>query len=374
MVRPKQSITGMRPYQNGRHSAELIRNHKKVIKLDSNESTVSPSPRVTAAIVNYIQNGPINWYPDVESDELCHRLAKYVQIPREFLLTFNGSDHALETVARTYLGVDDEVIQFVPTYDHFRIYVESCDAKVVNVEENSATSLADKISEHLTDATRMIYLVNPNNPTGTLISKTEISAALEKFSRILFVVDEAYFEFCNETVADLTIDYRNLVVTRSFSKAFGLAGLRCGYLVAHPETAAVIAKIRVGKNINAVAQVAACAALDDIETMERYVFEVNAAKEWFKTRAENLGLTVKSTPANYVLIKVANPQGVLDYLESNSIYIRDRSHLPQLKGFIRLTVGHLHLMERVWRIFEKTPKEFLISRESLEIRELLKMS
>lgn len=359
MIKPKDSIARLRPYQNGNHSAELIRNHKKVLKLDSNESTVSPSPRVMAAIINYVQSGPLNWYPDVESEELRERLSQYVQIPSQFLLTFNGSDHALETIARTFLRIDDEVMQFVPTYDHFRIYIESCDAVPVNINEDTPGTLAEKIADHLTSRTRMVYLVNPNNPTGNLTSRDEIVEALSRFPEIIFVIDEAYFEFCRATVADLALDFDNLIVTRSFSKAFGLAGLRCGYLVAHPETSSPIAKIRIGKNINAVAQVAACAALDDLESMERYVFEVNAAKDWIGTKLRGMGLEVRETPANYILIRVADPAGVMDFLEAQNIYIRDRSSIPQLRGFIRLTIGHLHLMERVWRIFAQIPREFL---------------
>jgi histidinol-phosphate aminotransferase len=332
-----------------------------VLKLDSNEATVSPSPRVTAAIVNYIQNGPLNWYPDVESEELCDRLASYVQIPKEYILTFNGSDHALETIARTFLSVDDEVIWFVPTYDHFRIYAESCDAKIVGINEDVPGILVEKIIAYHTAATRMVYLVNPNNPTGRMTARAEIVAALTQFPQIVFVVDEAYFEFCRETVADLVIDHSNLIVTRSFSKAFGLAGLRCGYLIAHPDTCAPIAKIRIGKNINAVAQVAACAALDDLDSMERYVFEVNAAKTWMAGKLRSLGLVVRETPANYILIRVAEPAKVLDFLEEQNIYIRDRSSIPLLRGFMRLTIGHLHLMERVWRIFSQIPQEFLFT-------------
>lgn len=359
MVEPKKSIVNLKPYLNGSHSAELIRNHKKILKLDSNEATVSPSPKVVGAIMQYVQSGPVNWYPDVESSELCERLARYVGIPETYLLSFNGSDHALETVARAYLSIDDEVIQFTPTYDHFRIYVESCDARLVSLEEAPGLRLKEVIGAAVTGCTRMVYLVNPNNPTGTLIPRDQIEETLVALPDIIFIVDEAYFEFCGATVSDLVIDHKNLLVTRSFSKAFGLAGLRCGYLIAWPETCAHVGKIRIGKNINAVAQVAACAALDDIDYMERYVTEVNVAKKWLVRKLRAQGLEVRETPANFILLRIAHPARVMDYLESQNIYIRDRSFLPQLRGFIRLTIGHLHLMKRVWRAFEGIPQNFL---------------
>lgn len=361
MIKAKNSIECLVPYLNGSHSQKLISQHKKVMKLDSNESTVSPSPHVVGAIMRYIQDGPLNWYPDVDAKELSSRLSRYTGLPHQYLLAFNGSDHALETIARTFLTIDDEVIHFTPTYDHFRVYVQSCDAIMKPVRENSERSLVDLITPAITKATRLVYVVNPNNPTGFLFTRDDIEKTLTTFPHILFIIDEAYYEFCGVTAGDFVVDHKNIIVTRSFSKAFGLAALRCGYLMAHPDLCEKISKIRVGKNINAIAQVAACAALDDVDTMKRYVQEIKESKNWLMKQLEALGLIATDTPANYILIRVAQPKKLVSYLKQHNVYIRDRSQTESLSGCVRLTVGDQLMMKRFWKIFESAPSEVLFT-------------
>jgi histidinol-phosphate aminotransferase len=370
MILAKKSVAGMKPYVNGNHTAELIRNHKKIIKLDSNEATIGPSPRVMAEILNHLQNGPINWYPDVESSELCARLTTYVSLPVDHILTFNGSDHALETIARTFLSAGDEVVFCEPSYDHFRVYAESCDANLVPVLGVTAQNLTEKISAAVTERTKIIYLVNPNNPTGLLLSPTTISEVLSTFPEALVVVDEAYFEFTGVSVAPLVSRFSNLIVTRSFSKAFGLASLRCGYLLAKPGLCSQIAKIRVGKSINSLAQVAAAAALDDLEYMTRYVDEVADAKAWILERLNDIGVEAYNTPANFVLFKATDPARVLQTLEAQNVYIRDRSHLPGLSGFLRLSIGDALIMKRFWKILAQIPRTFLTANAAAPLDKL----
>lgn len=362
----KESVLSLTPYLNGSHSEELIRQHKKILKLDSNEATISPSPRVTAALIQYIQDGPINWYPDIESKNLCKALSQYTGLPMSHILTFNGSDHALETIARACLNKNDEVIFFNPTYDHFRVYVESCDAKVTTILENREDTLSKKLFQSVNSQTKIVYLVNPNNPTGHETPLSEIEDALKNYPHLLFLVDEAYYEFSELTATSLLQNHHNLIVTRSFSKAFGLAGLRCGYLLAKSDLCAQISKIRVGKNINALAQVAAKAALEDLEHMRRYVDEVKQAKSWFIHMLNKKGLVFRDTNLNFLLLKVQQPKKIVSYLKNKNIYIRDRSYLPGMKGFLRITIGDRLVMKRFWKIFEKLPQEWLTCNELLK--------
>lgn len=366
----KTSIQRLRPYQNGSHSDELIQNHKKILKLDSNEATNPASPRVTGALLQYVQNGPLNWYPDVDSTSLCLALSEYTNMPVDHILSFNGSDHALETIARTFLSPGDEVILFVPTYDHFRVYAESCDATLVPVDESPDSTLLEKINSVVTTKSKIVYLVNPNNPTGFLVPQSEIAVAVAAHPDLLFLVDEAYYEFCNETSQPLIEEFQNVLVTRSFSKAFGLAGLRCGYLLAQPQVCIEISKIRIGKNINALAQVAAKAALEDRDHMKRYVEEVTLTKEWLMTQMRDLGLEIKSTPLNFVLLKTAQPKKVAAFLQENNIYVRDRSSLKGMEGCLRITIGDQFLMKRFWKVFEQVPKDYLFAKSDHVAKEV----
>lgn len=359
-IAPKASLAKLTPYRNGSHNEELLAHHKTTLKLDSNEATVAPSARVTAVLARCIEDGPLNWYPDVEASALGRAVADYTGLPTDHVLTFNGSDHALETIARAYLDAGDAVSVLAPTYDHFRVYAESCDATLTSIPETAPGTLAAKIAASITPRTKIAYVVNPNNPTGKLYTVAEIRAALARLPEVLFIVDEAYFEFCDVTVASLATQFKNLIVTRSFSKAFGLASLRCGYLLAHPERCAEIAKIRVGKNVNALAQAAATAALEDTDHMKRYVEDVGAAKRWLIERLRALSLEVRDTPANFILVRVANPQAVTKYLVERRVYVRDRSDIAGLDGMLRITIGDLLTMKRFWRTFETTPAEALI--------------
>lgn len=364
-ITPKQVVLQLQPYINGKHTSDVFEEGVRAIKLDSNESTLSPSPRVLATLTEFIQKSALNWYPDIGSTKLINKLADYTGCPKEYIQTFNGSDNALETICRTFLEPKNEVILCMPTYDHFRVYAQSCDAKLIPVFGSTPfLPKTEKILEAITSQTKIIYIVNPNNPTGILYSQKDITRILSEAPHVLLIVDEAYFEFCQMTMASLVHKHPNLIITRSFSKAFGLAGLRCGYVLTHPKNLGSINKIRIGKNINTLAQIAACAALDDLDYMERYVSEVNAAKKWIVEKLRKEGLKVIVTPANYILIEVSQPQKVLDHLEEQMVFIRDRSFLPQLNGFIRITIGHQLLMERFWKIFKKIPSSYLVSKES----------
>ena len=332
------------------------------MKLDSNESSLPPSPRVMAALSECIQKSPLNWYPDLKAGELTEKLAEYTGCPADFIQTFSGSDNALETVCKTFLEPRDEVILCMPTYDHFRVYAESCDARLIPVFGPSHFApKTEKLINAVAERTKIIYIVNPNNPTGMMYPKNDIELILQKAPHAIVIVDEAYYEFSGITMSGLLEKYPNLIIARSFSKAFGLAGLRCGYIMTQPSNLIPVNKVRLGK-INSLTQVAACAALDDLEYVDRYVFEVRTAKKWLYERLTEMGLTVIDTKANFLLVEVANPVGLAAHLEENQIFVR--AAIPQFEGFIRLTIGHQLLMERFYKTFKKVPLDLLFAEES----------
>ncbi len=352
------------PYQNGNHSQKLFDLGQRVIKLDSNESTITPSPRVVLALNEFIQGSFINWYPDVSSFDLIQKLSQYTNLAPEFLQTFNGSDHALETICHTFINPGDVVSIVSPSYDHFRLYAES-NAALINYVYNPVTfeSNIAYLTTHIPVESKIIYLVNPNNPTGVQYTQEEIENLLVKFPATLVIIDEAYFEFSKQTVISLVKKYANLIVTRSFSKAFGLAGLRMGYIACSSQIMAEINKIRVGKHVNSLAQVAATAALEDINFIERYIAEIATSKEWILNKLLSLGIETINTPANFILIKVAQPEALVSFLAEQNIFIRNRNHIKGLEGFVRISIGHQLLMERFWRAFKEIPQELLVDKQ-----------
>src|SRR3990167_5759693 len=175
MTTPKKSVQALRPYVSGKNSSRLFEHGARVIKLDSNESSLPPPPRVMAALSEYIQKSPINWYPDLKAKELIDKLADYTGCPADFIQSFSGSDNALETVCKAFIEAGDEVILCMPTYDHFRVYAESNDARLIPVFGASTfTPKTERLIAAITDKTKIIYTVSPNNPTGMMYSQKDI--------------------------------------------------------------------------------------------------------------------------------------------------------------------------------------------------------
>ena len=347
-VKMNRGIESLRPYQVSAGAALSVGNKSQCLKLDWNEAAIAPSPRVAEAIASYLDRGGLNYYPDVSATELRIKLSEYTCLHTEHIRAFNGSDAALRDLCAAFLNPDDVVLIREPTYTQIRTFIAAQGARAnpfLASEPLDATvgALNEAILD--TDA-RMVYLVNPNNPTGLLYHTATIGYLCESHPRTLFVVDEAYHEFCEFTSAPLVPAYGNLAVTRTFSKAFGLAGLRLGYLLAGLEVMGGIDKVRNGKEVNTLAQVAGVAALADLDYMWAFVEQVRETQRETAAELRALGYEVVTTPANFLLVKVADPAGLVRFLAARSVLVRDRSTLPQMDGYVRVTIGTPEQMAR----------------------------
>jgi histidinol-phosphate aminotransferase len=331
------------------------------LKLDWNESTIAPSPLVIERIQAFLGNTHhLNWYPDQRAEELTTGLATYTGMPKEQILVTSGSDAALELLCQTYLDPEDEVVVPCPTYTHFLSFAGARGASIVKVHGESAFELdIDALMATLSYRTKIVYLVSPNNPTGIVWPAAVIARIARTVPQAVVIVDEAYYEFCGETAVSLVDEYSNIVVTRTFSKSFGIAGLRVGYMVGPAAVLQDVRRVFNPKSVNVLGQIAATAALDDLEYLYSYVREVQTAREqlvqWFRSR----GLVVKSTNANFVLVQVSHPAAFIKLCEDESVYIRDRSKEPQLDGYVRLGVGTVEqtreLCRRLERVLQRMP-------------------
>lgn len=364
-VIPSRGVASLKPYETVKQDALFTSDPDALSKLDWNESTIAPPQEIIDAIVAEINRGILHWYPDVNSERLIEALSKYTGLNSSCIQTFSGSDAALEYVCRTFLDADDEALIVGPTYDNFRIYAESVGARTfMSLGESPFASDMDSIIAAITPRTKLIYIVSPNNPTGVIYTEHDIRHILESAPNALLVLDEAYFEFCNSTCVQLVMSYPNLLIARSFSKAFGLASIRCGYLLSDPMNIGYINRIRVGKNLTAVAQAGALAALNNPKYMYDYVQTVKENSAFLTTKLRDLGLTVHATPANFVMVKVAKPTEVCAFLANENIYVRNRTHLPQLDGYIRITVGTDKFSRRILDAFSRIPREQLADNQS----------
>jgi len=331
-------ISEIEPYKVRSEINPLI-NHNRILKLDWNESTVQPSQKIIDEVLSFISKGNLNLYPKIVNPELMLALSEYCNISKDMIEIFNGADSACESICRTFLEVDDEVIILQPTYDNFRIAAVSTGAKIKNVLLNDPFNpTTDDIFSNITEKTKVIYLVNPNNPTGYYLKSEKIQSILENFKGIL-IVDEAYYEFNKQSVSDLLSNYNNLIILRSFSKAFGLAGVRLGYLLANEKIINFINLTRNSKSVNIIAQVAGLAALKNIDYMHKYTEDIAESKIFIENECRNNSYNFEMTPANFFLLKVDDPDHFVNELKKIDIFIRNRSSMHGLKGYVRITIG-----------------------------------
>lgn len=343
-------VNNLKPYRLASHKAWL-NSDSNILKLDWNESTIDPSPLVKQNIISFLNNGKISWYPDVNNESLLKKIAVYCDIGIDNVQYYPSSDVIHECIARAFVEYEDKVLMVSPTYDNFRSTFESYGAKIdfFYLSDDFLFDL-DKLKEYLTNSNiRMVYICNPNNPTGTVYSRDTIEHLLLSFPEIMFIIDEAYFEFGGKTSKDLVIKYQNILITRTFSKAFGLASFRIGYVISSGENIKILSKVRNPKNINMLSQIAAISVLDDVSYMKKYVDDVMASKKYFSEELYEIGLKTYGDGGNFLLLKLnqKSKSDLILFLENKNIYIRDYGHIKKMEDFVRVTIGTKKQMEQV---------------------------
>lgn len=346
------------PYKLASHKIWTVNidERKNVLKLDWNEATIAPSPKVEERIKKLVSEPSFyNLYPSTCNKELLELLAKYLNLPTENLQYFAGSDSLHEYVAKLYITVGDPVLLLGPTYDNFRLTAEVCGANIYyyNIDESFHFDKNGFIKKIDDIEPSIVYICNPNNPIGTLLSVSYIKQLLDSYPQVLFLIDEAYAEFSGVSAKELVLDYENVLISRTMSKAFALANFRFGYLIASKNNIEYISSIRNPKNITTFAQEAAMGALSDIPYMKKYVNMVNFARNQFMEDLRHYNDILDCIPGNgnFVLLKfhdVGSKRRFIVYLERYDIYVRDVAQTEFLKKYcVRITVGTNEQMKYV---------------------------
>ena len=356
LIRPAKHIGNIKPYQIT-STQDALTNREHSLKLDWNEGTINPPAEVVTEITNYIKSeNTLNWYPDISHIKLKEEISNFLDISKESIEIFSGSDSALDYLAKTFIDEGDKVLIISPTYDQFRICLEVRGAICIPVYNSSPFEKdVGCVLNVINNDIRMIYIVNPNNPTGVLYTLSDIEQILQKANESLVIIDEAYIEFCgvNQSAKALLEKYENLIILRTFSKAFCLAGMRLGYILANPNYLEFIQRIRNSKEVSEISQVAGIAALRNWKYYETYINIVIEAKEYFIKEMKKKGYEAYDGHGNYVMVKVKHPHKFITHLRKNKIYIRDRSYLPQLDNFVRVTIGTKEQMKQVLLVVDK---------------------
>jgi histidinol-phosphate aminotransferase len=324
--------------------------HDETFKLDWNESTIPPSPKVKEALTTYLMEGErgLNWYPKLGSETLLEHLEDYTNLTKDHLLATNGSDDALRLICSSYVDPGDEIVLPVPTYNQFIVFAQNRGAELTKIESsNPFERNLSELYDHVSSDTRLLYLVSPNNPAGTVIPPEDVEQLCRDFPETLIVLDEAYYEFSQTTGIELVEDYSNLIVTRTFSKAFGLAGLRVGYMAADPRVVEDMSRLYNPKSVNRMAQIGAVAALNDLDYLNSFLDEVEESKQMLEAFFTEKGFEAQVTPANFLVVNVGDVDETIDALEQKGIFVRDRSNYPGLDGCIRISVGTVSQTEKL---------------------------
>jgi histidinol-phosphate aminotransferase len=334
-----------------------IENYTKCIKLDLNEFDFIHHPQIYTSIKNNVsEQKSITHYSNIfnyNTKHLTSLLSSYNNIEPCNLLVSAGSDDSIEYIINKYITKKTSVFIFTPSYNYAEVCMKRKTKKIFNIPldfNNNSENITDALlfyKEKMTDS--VVYIVNPNNPIGTIVSKEHIEIALNAFPNTLFIIDEAYIEFCiNLTCSELIKKYNNIIITRTFSKAYGLAGLRLGYLMASQKTTDNVKILYNEKNTTDLAKSAGIAVLENIDYYNNIIQNVIEYREDFQKFLDSLGIYYVPSHGNFVSFYIGdNSEKFLHELEKSDIYIRNRGHLTDMDGFVRITIGNKINMEIV---------------------------
>lgn len=336
---------------------------RKGLRLDFNENTVGCSPRVLKKLKS-LDAEQLAKYPEREPVETV--VADFLNVkPAEMLLT-NGVDEAIHLLCETYIEPGDEALIVVPTYSMYRIYAMAAGATLVSAQLSAGFKFsADDVNRRVTKHTRLIAIANPNNPTGTVASREDLLAIARSVPEAAVLIDEAYYEFYGKTMLRMWEEVPNLFVARTFSKAYGLAGLRIGVLAGHGEQMSALRRVASPYNVNAVALACLPEAIADQSYIERYLEEILEARVRLERFLESSGVQFWASRANFVLMRggtsSADASRFVELMRRRGILVRDRSADPGCEGCVRITLGPREHADRLLSALQATFDELGIA-------------
>ena len=352
-VKPQRGLDAMMPYTPGKPIEEVQREYglESVIKLASNENPLGPSPKAVAAIERALPG--LNLYPDSQSHDLRRAIAERLGFELEQVIVGNGADGIITQLCLAYLDEESEVVvsrSSFPVYDRFTHVMR---ATLVKTPLKGYRLDLEAMAAAITDRTRLVFVCNPNNPTGTIVTAGEVEAFMERVpGHVLVVFDEAYYEYVDADEYPDSLRYvrdgrPNVLTMRTLSKAYGLAGVRLGYAVAAPDILAPMNQVKEVFNVNLLAQAAGIAALEDKEFLKQSVAANRAGQRFLYGEFDRLGLRYVESHTNFILVEIG-PQAVdvQKQLLARGVIVRPCANYD-LPHFLRISVGDQAQNERL---------------------------
>ncbi|MGC2697762.1 MAG: histidinol-phosphate transaminase [Candidatus Angelobacter sp.] len=337
MLKARRCVREMREYHSPLSSPATD------LRLDMNESTTGCSPRVLAKLRS-IDARTLALYPRREPGEKL--VADFLCLAADQLLLTNGADEGIDLLCRAYLDPGSEIVITTPAFAMYEVFAQIEDAKVVRVPTGPEFSFPlQRVLDAISPETRILVICNPNNPTGLAVHRTSIIKIIEAAPHAAILLDEAYFDFYGETLMDQIGKLPNLFIARTFSKAYGLAGLRLGVLAGDKKQMSVLRRMATPFNVNAFAVECLAEALADREFVEAYIAQVRTGRVWLQEQLEFLNFKCWPSQTNFILCRFGEAKkAILEALRERGIALRDR---PDCEGCVRITIGKQQEMERL---------------------------
>lgn len=340
----QKSALSVKPYIPGKPIEETQRQLglKQIVKLASNENPLGPSPKAVSAIKKCLTG--INRYPDARGFYLKKKLAKYFALTADNFVLGNGSDELIDVLIKTFVEPDENIVTADTTFLEYEIIAQVNARKVKKAALRYFKYDLEAILKLVDKKTKLIFIANPNNPTGTYVTREEVKRFLNALpERLIVVFDEAYDAFIDVDDYPDSLSYlksrKKIVILRTFSKAYGLAGLRLGYAIAQPELVTYMERIRQPFNVNSLAQAAGLAAIDDLDFLKKTRRLVLEGKNFIYRELSKMGLGYVASVANFILIDTGTDSlKVFKSMLKFGVIVRDMKQYG-LNNFIRLTIG-----------------------------------
>ncbi len=330
-VKPRRLVERMPEY----HPPLAGRN---ALRLDFNENTVAPSPRVLDRLRQITADG-LTKYPEREPVERI--VAAHFGLKTEQILLTNGVDEGIHLMCCTFLEDGDEALIATPTFFMYDVNIGLMTPGLVKVQADETFEFPfERLMAAITEKTKLIMIASPNNPTGTTVSREHLLAIAKAAPQAVLMVDEAYYHFHGESVMGDLATTPNLIVARTFSKAYGLANLRIGMLAGNADLLKYIRKVCSPYNVNGVALDCLAVAIEDEDYLNWYVKQVREGRQRLMAGLDQLGVGYFPSAANFVLMKIGpKHKELVDAMRKHGVLLRDRSTDPGCEGYVRITVG-----------------------------------
>ena len=340
----RPEVFSLKPYSPGKPVEEVERELgiTGVIKLASNENPLGPSPLAVARVEAALKK--LNMYPDGAYYYLRQALSRHYRLSEDAFLVGNGSDELLRLITETFVNPGDEVLYGVPSFSEYGFMALVMGGKCVEVPVKDMRFDLPAMREKITDRTKIVYICNPNNPTGSIVGRSETDEFMKSIPEdVLVVFDEAYFEYVTDQDYVSGLEYlaqgKNVIVLRTFSKIYGLAGLRIGYGITTPEIAGAVNRVREPFNVNLLAQTAAVGALEDKEHLQKSR-ELNIiGRDYLYQEFSRMGLPYVPTEANFIFVDVKREcRPLFNALLKEGVIVRT-GDIFGFPTYIRVTIG-----------------------------------